>query len=239
MHFIPGIPKVANTRQIFWSWLFVILGLIPGLIASFIPLRSWAQYEDDSFFNYEAIITDLKSSTSTTKLPTPNDPFADIQIHGGVGIVTSLLTVKTPDRVTRSGFQNGFEASLGIDLFSPRWMAEGAIRRYTSSELDRFTTVTLHEFDLRAVYRTSPHRYLRWRFGMGLAGRFLEIKSRIGEALATNEYSTPSSIVSIGIESSITREFSVGTELSYRSAIIEETSDRSAIDGSIKLGAHF
>lgn len=211
-----------------------------SLLAQSLLLNSaWAQSDqDNSFFNYESIVSEL-SSSKTQSNPSNYDPFADVRIHAGVGLVSSLISLQTFDGDRFSGFQNGFEANLGIDLFSPLWMAEGAIRRYSVSELDRSTSSALHEFNLKIIYRTPASRSLKLHFGFGLAARFLELKRKIQNQVQNEEHSTPSSILSIGLESPLSRELSLGVELGYRSAMVRDTIDRSAMDASLKLAAHF
>ncbi len=219
----------------FLRWLITGLSLL--IFVSFTPLK--AQTSEESFSNYESIISELNNSNTTKNLPVAHDPFAEIQIHAGVGFTTSLLSVDSLDQRYHVGFLNGFEAHIGIDLFSPRWMAEGAIRRFSQGELDKTVTALLHEFELKIIYQSVPHQSWHLLYGLGLAGRFLTLKSSLGQTDLNNQYSTPASLISLGIENLLTRELSLSAVMGYRTALISETVDRSSFDATLKLNAHF
>lgn len=221
-----------HVAKIAFVFPIVLVGMSPASL-------SWGQTDDeDSYFNYDSIVKGLSSSQLRHR-ESDSDPLANVQIHGGVGLVTSLLSLKNSKGTKLSGFQNGVEASLGIDLFSLHWMAEGSIRRYSDAEIDRTVSTTLQEFDLSLIYRTPLTQSVKLHFGFGLAARFLELKTRLANQVEIEEYSTPSSILSLSVDSPITRELSFGAGLSYRSAMVTDSADRSAVDASLKVGAHF
>lgn len=195
---------------------------------------AWAQSSDEDYVGYDTIVDDLTASTRTPQVKS-GDPFDLISIHGGFGLVTSHLSLDLADGKSYSGFQKGFEASLGIDLFSPKWMAEGALRSFSSSQVEKGIYASLSEFNLRLMYRNPVGRLVRIRLGLGVAARYLELKT----ADQRQEFSTPASILSVGLEAALSRNLSVGAELAYRSALITETADKGAADATLSLGAHF
>ena len=192
----------------------------------------------DDYVGYDSIVNDLTASTRAPQIRS-RDPFDLIEIHGGFGLVTSHTTISTANGESFSGFQKGFEASLGIDLFSPRWMAEGALRSFSSTQLEKGAYASLNEFNLRVLYRNPVSRLVRLRMGVGVAARYMELKINKASGAEKQDFSTPASILSIGLEAAISRNLSVGAEVAYRSALITDTADSEAADATLSLGAHF
>lgn len=206
--------------------------------ALLLTTSAWAQESESDYDGYDSIVDELKSSTNTP-LPKSEDPFDLIVIHGGVGLVTSYLSIRPTEGPEISGFQKGFEARLGVDLFSPYWMAEGGLRNFSSTQIENNTHASLNEFNLRLLYRNPMSRQVKLRIGGGVAARYLEVKSRAAGAIRKQEYSTPASILSLGLEAALARNVSVGAEVSYRSALITDTADKGAADACFNLGFHF
>ena len=109
------------------------------------------------------------------------------------------------------------------------------MRSFSSSQLEKGAYAALSEFNLRLLYRNPVSRLVKIRLGGGVAARYLELKTN-GQK---KEFSTPASILSIGLEAALSRNLSVGAELAYRSALITETADSGAADATLSLGAHF
>lgn len=195
-------------------------------------VQAQAQLDDDQF-GYDYIVKELSQSRSS--YGDSRDILSNVMIHGGVALSSSHLSLNLPTGAKDSGFLQGFEASLGIDLFSKYWLAEGAVRSFSSGHFGT-SEVDLQEFDLRIVHRSYFGRYFRIRAGFGLAARYLNYKAS-GEA--SRDYTTPSSIFLIGAVGQITRNFSVGAELTARNSMVGDTIDDQAFDAAIKLGTHF
>ena len=135
---------------------------------------------------------------------------------------------------------SGLQVSLGIDLFSRHWMAEGTIRNFGKSKRDNMES-TLREFDLKLVYRSNLNTFLKFKTGAGLSGRFLKLRKLDGLADESDvtEYSTPSSMFFVGLSSFITDGLSIGAEAAGRISMISDTVDRNSLDLTLRVDTHF
>ncbi|MEZ4872321.1 MAG: hypothetical protein R2827_08760 [Bdellovibrionales bacterium] len=135
--------------------------------------------EEDDFYSYDQIVKELSGATSTNKTRLKrvvNDPFSNVLIHGGVGFTSSYLSLSpNNDSETITGFHSGIEATIGIDLFSRYWQAEGSVRSFGNETINK-NQVSLKEFDLKIVYRDYWARKFFYRFGGGIAARYLKFK---------------------------------------------------------------
>ena len=186
---------------------------------------------------YDSIVKEL--SKSRAKTGPLSHPLENIKFHGGVGFVSSFVFVEPLGQESASGFMRGFQASLGIDLFSKKWSAETAIRSFGTTELEEEFQANLQEFDLKVVYRTPISQLFDFRLGGGLAARYLEITLRRDGVIQTEKFTTPSSVFLTGLDAVVSDTVTIGAEVAYRSSMIDETADRKAIDASLRVDAHF
>jgi hypothetical protein len=210
---------------------FIFAGI---LVASFQSLGWSAVDDDDANMGFESIVKDL-SSTRSSLAPSPegSDPFDYVLIHFGVGFVSSYLSYEA-NQGPVSGMQQGFQATLGIDLFSKNWQAEGAVRTFSEAEI-KDTRASLHEFDLKIKYTFNSYSALAAFMGAGVAARYLDVT----ENGKVSKYTTPASILNLGSSYHFTDTVSFAGEVSYRRPLIDETSERSAVDVAIRLDTNF
>tara|TARA_Y100000817_G_scaffold177782_1_gene138820 strand:+ start:556 stop:1233 length:678 start_codon:yes stop_codon:yes gene_type:complete len=209
------------------------------------------QAQEEDYYSYDQIVKELSETnkTSTTRAPKVlKDPFSSVLIHGGVSFVNSYISLSpssASDPLT--GFHAGIEATIGIDLFSRHWKAEGSIRSFGRQEI-KDNELSLREFDLKIVHQDYITNGIFYRAGGGMAARYLKFtqpkKDEVttlaaGDLFETTEHTTPSSIIFLGIGGKLGRKFSVAAEISYRGALIDETIDKSAFDAALRLDAHF
>lgn len=227
--------------------LFSVLFLITfTLLASpLVQAAASVSGDEDGEIGYEDIVKDLSkdvsreekrvsenSSRARARRTGEQSSLDDVMIHGGVGLTQMFGTVGAASRVHLA--QQGVQATLGIDLFSNNWMAEGAARNFTARDYDR-TAVSLKEFDLKIVYHNTFAPKLQYRLSSGLAARYLKIEGVNG----TEDYKTPSSIFAAGADYLLSRTISIGGELATRSALISETADKNTYDMTLRLDANF
>lgn len=206
-----------------------------------VPTFVWAQSQDSSndadVMDYNQIVNEL----SRTRAPMPqhknDDPFANVKIHGGVAFISSYINLTPQPGHNATGFLKGFEANFGIDLFSPYWEAQGAVRSFGQETLDAKigNRVALHEFDLKVLYMPPLSRFLFLRLGFGLSARYLTYTTLRGTA----KYTTPASVLVAGAEARLTDTFSLGLAVNYRSAMISETIEDAAVDGCMLADFRF
>lgn len=196
-----------------------------------LPSLAWA--DRDNHIGYDDIVSELNQTKRVRK---KGSAFDAIEFHLSVAYISSYLTLTPRSSKALTGFMGGYEASLGIDLFDPDWVSEMAIRTFQKSELNEQTKVSLREFDLRLVYRPKLSSNSRMRLGLGLTGRYLSL---VHPEILEEEFTTPSSILFLGSQVQLLNSLSLGMDLSYRSAMIEDTIDKSAFEGAVRAELHF
>ncbi len=199
------------------------------------------QMETD-MMDYDDIVRELNTVTSPESRnraraasSTAYDPLATVLFHGGVGFTSTVERIRhVGQRIDMH--QQGIQAAFGIDLFSEHWMAEGTARSFGGADYGRYN-VSLKEFDLKLYYRDRIGPNLGLRFGAGLSARYLRVIDGPGQAGFV--YTTPASVAAIGMEFFVIPGLSVGAEISARTALIAETSDRNSADATLRLDTHF
>lgn len=219
------------------SKIFLASVLIAGLASPLV----WAQENDENTIDYDSIVRELSTSSSRYKTPAgyAGDPLANVMFHGGVAYTTSYVVIDPEFGAKLNGVLKGVEFNFGIDLLSRYWVAEGSVRSYQPENLDRNTQISLREFDLRVVYNDDLNQAMKYRLGTGLSSRYLTFKSRIPSEVVRDRYTTPSSIIFAGAQLSLSDKVSIGPDIAYRSALVDDTVDKKSFDANIKLNAHF
>lgn len=186
------------------------------------------QYED-----YDSIVGDLSSRTSTRS----NDAVLDLdsmKLHAGFGFNNTLVNLRpngnNPDKVTLQGFQ----LSLGVDLFSPNLITEVGLINYNSISKESYK-YSLKEFDLKTYYRHHLNRIVAMRGGVGLGVRYMDISSKDG----SSDHTIPISQILIGGEAKMGKILSFVTELSYKNAMTSGSPEKSAMDLAFRVDGHF
>ena len=193
--------------------------------------------DNEEEIGFETIISQLNKSSNKVRqkdLQEPSTLIDDVRIHSGVGFVQSFVRVNSPTKNTLQGFHQGIQASLGIDLFSRNWIAEGTIRSFGEESIED-SQVKLREFDLKVIYHNDSRSLFGYRAGFGLAARNLTLIENGKE----EKFSTPATIALFGIDTHVSRTITIGGELSYRTALVSESADRSSVDIALKFDAHF
>jgi hypothetical protein len=214
------------------------------LLSSLFPAPSAAmtdEMEDDTeVMDYDSIVRELIGSPASgnslnrARPVAPRDPFEDVLLHVGIGLVSTFARLDAGgDQINVD--QRGFQATLGIDLFSEHWLAEGSTRSFGGTAYGA-NIVSLKEFDLKVYYHDRFSSKLGWRAGGGLAARYLTLKKTDAEPA---KYSTPASIATLGLEYFLGPAVSMTAEISARNAMIEETIDQSSLDATLRLDTHF
>ena len=198
--------------------------------------------DDEQFDDFESIVKNLSHSTAQLESPSGLDPFDLVKLHFSVGVVNNYLRLSSNQGLV-SGFESGMQATLGVDLFSPNWMAEGTVRSFSETAIDDIL-VSMREFDLKIAYRIYPNRSLVPYLGFGVAASYLDIKENSvtpekKPVTRTEKYSTPNSILFAGANYRFTDGLGMGLECSYRSPMVEETIQRSSLDMAVRLNTTF
>ena len=183
---------------------------------------------------YEDLLTQLSQKKSLLQ-SNNNSPFDKIMFHAGFGLITSAATVKIDGR-EQNKYQNGFQISLGVDLFSDVWAAEGVIRNFGTS-YSGSETRSLREFDLKVLYRNRLNAESGLRYGAGLGTRYFKITDD-ASGLAIND-ATPVTTLFGGMDTYLSKSLSLGVEVGARAAMITRTIDKNSIDVTLRLDTYF
>lgn len=197
--------------------------------------RSSAAADDDYVF-YENIIEELRVSADSPSTITTVDPFEDIKIHTEIGLVSNYISISGPNENRVTGLLSGFDIQFGIDLFSPYWQAETSLKNFSSTQLNRQTSASLKEFDLKIVHIEPLQKKIYLKVGAGLAARYLKMTTSQN---TTIESSTPSSLLDLALFNQLGRTVSIGAEVGYRNSLISDTADKASWLGALKVHAQF
>jgi len=198
----------------------------------------WANYDDDSFVNYDSIISELKASAEDVPEVVQNPlGWDEVAIHGGMSIATSFVSITAPNGAFGGGMMKGFEAHIGMNLFSRVARAELAYRSFAPEDFGK-VHVDLREVEARLIFLPVLQDKLLLRMGFGLTARYMEIDGRHNGESVHSEATTPASSVIVGVERKLSPAVSVGPDIAYRSALTDSF-DKSSWDAAIRLNATF
>jgi hypothetical protein len=194
--------------------------------------------EDDSFVNYDSIVNELKSSeASTVSAPVEEETdWNQIALHGDLGLGTSFISVTTPDGTAATGMLKGVHIGVGANLLSPKARAELAFTNYSPEHLNTGVKVDLRELEVRFVFLPMTSEKTMMRMGAGLASRYMNVNVN---GVSNYRATTPVSVFLLGFERKLAKNVYLGPDLSYRSALISDTFDKSAWDVAIRINALF
>ena len=213
-------------------YIFASLLFVPALVLA---------EDDGSYTSYDSIVSELRASADDRPPVLSSDDFSwdEVAIHGGIGLATSWASVSTPNGMVGSGLMKGLTLNFGTNLFTRKLRAEGAFSSYAQEGFTEGLKASLKEFELRLIYMAAMNAKTSLRFGLGIAARYLTLDAAPAGRWENFQSSTPSSVAMIGFERKITPTVAVGPDLSYRSALISETLDKSAWNASFRLNATF
>jgi hypothetical protein len=159
-----------------------------------------------------------------------------IQLHAGLGLISSANSIRAAGQRDQIKYQSGFQLTLGIDLFSPSWVAETALRNF--GQVRSGTEVrSLREFDLKLMNRNLISDVTGYRAGLGIGHRYLKIDDEANN-LSIND-NTPTALFFVGLETYLSKTLSIGLEAGLRSSMVIETADKASADLTLRLDTYF
>lgn len=190
-------------------------------------------YEEVSYEDLVQQINQRKSSV----IENANDPLDQIKLHAGLGLISSANNINVGKKGhDDTKYQNGFQLTLGIDLFSPHWAAETALRNFGQA-ISGSESRSLREFDLKLMRRDSLSSSAGYRLGAGVGNRYLKVDDSIN-GLSIND-NTPTAVLFGGVEAYLQKNLSLGIEAGLRSSMINQTADKGAFDMTIRMDTYF
>lgn len=192
-----------------------------------------ANYDKDSGYeevSYDDLLNEL-SAKKKTIVKTQTSSFDDVRLHAGIGYVNSFMNIAT-NKKNFNRHASGIQLSMGMDLFSPNWYAEGVFRNYglTSSGNEE---LTMRELDLKLGYTNVLESIWSYSLSSGLSNRFMKFQDATRN-IDVND-TTPSLIISTGFHAQVHKNLSLGAEVSARSAVISRTADKNSFDFAFRL----
>ncbi len=163
-----------------------------------------------------------------------NDIRDDLKIHAGFGLLSSMNTMNAGSGKDEIKYQNGFQISLGIDLLSPLWASEVALRNFGQAKSGTETR-TLREFDLKFFHHDMFSRNSGYRLGAGLGTRYFKLQD---QDLQIDE-STPIALMMGGLDIFASSHFSVGFEAGFRTSMVNTSADKGGLDLTLRMDAYF
>lgn len=195
---------------------------------------------EENWFGYDAIVDELSQQTRSkapkTKLSSEQP---DILFHAGIGLTSSYVGLDQGATGAQGSFGRGFEVNLGIDLFTPRWIAEGSVRNYRFDQINQQNELRLIEFDLKLIHTDFLSKNIKYRLGGGLSARYLDFRRNQGDSRGEQQFNSPASILMVGFSTDLAPGLTLGSDLSYRQTLVSENIENSSVALGLRLDTHF
>lgn len=204
--------------------------LVLVLSALITPSLVWAESQDYEEVSYEELLNELNTKQKNLHKES-HSAFDGVRLHAGIGYINSFTNLST-NKKNFSRHANGIQLSIGMDLFSPEWFAEGLFKNYGVTESGS-EELSMKDFDLKLGYTNKLEGVWDYSLSAGLSNRFLKF-SDPSRGFDVNETS-PSFIVSSGFSAQVYRRVSLGAEVSARTAMTNKTADKNSIDFAFRL----
>ncbi len=154
--------------------------------------------------------------------------------HIGLGLTQTFYDADASGLNSRMQNQGGLLFNLGVDVFSTAWGLEGSYANFGSLETSN-SSLRLREFNLKALYKPNINKVWNMRMGLGFSSRFLDISN----SLQSRSFRTPSGVFTFGIDSYLNSFISVGADINFKTAMIEDTIDKNSVDLAFRVDTHF
>lgn len=195
-------------------------------------LNVYADYE-----SYDEIVDKLSkySNTEVTQKPVFTSSSRTFSTaHLGLGFTQTFYDADASSLNSNMQNQGGLLVTVGVDLLNEQWGVEGSFINFGKLEASN-SDIKLKEFTIRGLYKPSVAKNWNMRLGLGVSSRFLDISN----SEINRSYKTPSGLFLFGIESYMNSFISVGADLSFKTAMINDTIDKNSIDLAFKVDTHF
>lgn len=214
---------ISSNVQFSLLFLFVVL---------FFP-KVWATESQD--LTYEEIlqeIQDQRSSAMKARVLKSQAPRSEApSFHGGFGSLSSFSTVKAFER--KRYFENyGLQLTLGSDLFSKRWLAQGTFRNYwIAARPDQ--ELALRQIDLKIGARQVWQLPWTSRIGVGLSTRFLTYRDLISRQ--SEDEVSPAFLFWGGVTAQLSPTVGLGVEAGGRAPFVTSQLDQGSLELALNI----
>ena len=212
-----------NSVKVVWA---ILLSTLTSTIV-------WASSSQDSGKNYEELSYDdlLNELTSKKQKLQESNSTETPRLHAGIGYAHSFSNFATNgDKFSRHA--TGIQLSVGTDLISPEWYAEGIFRNY-NSDPDGSENFSLRELEAKIGYTNLLQNVWHYSISTGISNRFLKF-SDSSRGINVDE-STPDLVVATGIFAQVHKNISFGGEVSARTSMVSHSADQNSFDFALRL----
>lgn len=224
-----------RTRKTIARSLPLILAFGLACATFWVAVPSSAVEEGYEELSYQDLVDQLRQKKKKISVVPQAHALDQIALHASLGLATSLNTYHINNRSLTRGL-NGFQISVGIDLFSPEWMAELALRNYGTRQSGT-ESQSQREVDLKVLHKGSLGQKMGYRAGTGLSTRYIRFSDPALDINLSQE--SPNLLLVGGLDSYLNDQVNLGAELSLRSALIDQALDRNSMDLMVRLETSF
>lgn len=179
---------------------------------------------------YDELLQELQSKHRSLHQKSYSS-FDDIKIYAGLGYINALSTIKhNQSDIYR--YQNGVQLSLGVDLFSRNWYAEGVFRNFGLTNYG-FEELSLKEIDLKIGHQALISGAWFYTLGGGLTNRYLHYSDPLHKF--SSDVSTPFITLSTGAFLQLNSNLSFGIEINTKAALVGRTIDKNSNDFTLRM----
>ena len=180
---------------------------------------------------YEDLLSQLNAKRNKIS-DTIYDPYQNLKLHFGFGVLSIAHNYEV-NKESLTSYFSGFQVSGGVDLFSENWRSDLLLRNFGqhSSSSD---SKNVRDIDLK-VSHVIRNDDISHAIASGVGYRIFEYhQNGVGFSETSSHL-----LFSYGIAFVTKSSLSVGPEIAYRTAIVNETSDRSSLDLTLKMDSSF
>jgi hypothetical protein len=206
--------------------------LILFLAVIFTTNSLWA-LEEESYEDYDTMVNEM-----TSKAPKKHGDLFDfdsLNLHFGFGFNNSMLNLKSKNESPSNVSVQGFTLGMGIDLFSPEYVAEADYSNYNPSDKEEYS-YKLREFDLKVYYHKHLNSFFIGKAGGGLGARYLTVTSPNGNSESD---STPVGMIFVGGEIMLGNHLGFLSDLTFKNALSGGTPEKYSLDLALGVSGHF
>ena len=231
------LDLISTARRIFSAAL--CFGLVNILYASFVYAVPNSQEEDFSDgIGYEQMVKNISQGENNFSEGQLHHPFDQVKFQVGAAFNQTVFGFTNQAGVFQQISQGGAGINLGVDLMSPRWMAEVHFINYGQQTYGT-SQVALREFGLRLTFHDVLSKRWGYFVSSGLIARYLTERGQMNGVGFEREINAPSLLFSAGPRFYFSPTWSIATELAARSPLQDQTNTSLAADFGIRVDGYF
>jgi hypothetical protein len=217
---------------------------IPFIFSMIFSVSFFSQAKVFAFTESEDISLPDELKRSALHVDSNDDAsaFDDCRIHGGASFINSFQDFAVSPGVRDRGGIRGLELNLGIDMFTPRVIAEGVLLYFPEAQIED-AHLSSNAFELRMLYDNHLFDGVTFHLGAGISSRTYNVKIKPSTLITSpsnsdHSFSSGATALVSGLDYWPSPDVSVGVELTNHLPLANGD-DPSSVDLGIKLNGHF